>query len=424
VIDIFHLSDNDIGRPISDFVSLLGYDNLDLDVKNVLRDLTVFEQQVTLKDDAMVFTLRIRPYHTIDNVIDGVVLTFVNITDRYAADAALREAAALRLVFDSVALAAYCVDRECVTTACNTPFLELLGFKQEKDVIGLQLHDLIHRSHLDGSPYPQSESPLHQTLQTGNPSHGSDKVFFRVDGTSIAVEYWVRAIKLGGEISGAVCSFVDITERQRSEEQQGLLLKELDHRIKNLFAVVGGVVTLSARSAASTQEMAGTIQGRLAALASAHQLIRVRGSDSSGNKRGSTLEELLRTILAPYIDPMKPEDSARVVIEGPKAPITGEAVTSLALALHELATNAGKYGAFSTPLGRVHISWTVENGRLTLTWKEQGGPAIKGAPEREGFGSLLARRSIKGQLGGQLDFKWDPEGMVARFSVPVERLTQ
>jgi two-component system CheB/CheR fusion protein len=214
----------------------------------------------------------------------------------------------------------------------------------------------------------------------------------------------------------------DIEDQRRSQEQQDLLLKEMDHRIKNLFAVVGGVVSLSARSAATPQDMVGKIQGRLGALAGAHLLVRVRSPDS-GVRHESTLGDLVRTILSPYVDQAGTGDDRRTVIDGPEVLIGGEAVTSLALVLHELATNAAKYGSLSTRGGRVHISWAVKNDRLALAWEEHGGPAIKGAPEREGFGSLLARRSVNGQLDGKLSFDWNAEGLIVNLSVAMERLT-
>jgi two-component system CheB/CheR fusion protein len=554
VTDIFHVRDTDIGRPIAEIVSLLDYPDLQRDAKTVLRKLGVFERQVALKDAKMSFVLRIRPYRTIENVIDGVVVTFVDITAREAGDAALRQSQDdLRRLIDSVADGIYCIDRDCVTTLCNAAFLRMLGFADESDVIGVKLHEIIHHSYTDGSPHLRSQSPICATSQTGEPAHRDDEVFFRIDGTSFPVEYWSRPIMRGGELDGAVCTFVDIsdrlgsqsaliesegrfraavdavdgvvwtndasgkmsgkqpgwsaltgqtpdeyegfgwsqavhpedaqstveawnaavaaksffdfehrvrrqdgewrnfsvhaapifdrenrviewvgvhtdiTEQKEHEETRELLVRELDHRVKNLFAVVGGVVTLSARSAATPKEMVATIQGRLGALANAHVLIRpnvsTRVSGAVATRR-STLRELVQTILAPYTDVSLPSEIEPSTIEGPEVEIGGEAVTSLALILHELATNTAKYGAFSTPNGCLHISWEVANGELALTWKERGGPIIDHPPEREGFGSLLVRRSVNGQLRGTLTFDWNRDGLIVRLTAKAERLLQ
>ncbi len=422
--DIFHLREADVGRPITEIVSLLDYSELRRDVVTVLRDLGVVERQVTLKDAGMTFILRLRPYRTIDNVIDGVVLTFLDITTREASDAALREAKDyLRLLIDSVADAVYCVNTDGETTLCNAAFLKMLGFADHKNVIGSKLHGIIHHSRTDGSSYPSESSPIYLTAKTGEPSHRDDEVFFRVDGRKIPVEYWVRPIIYDGELKGAVCTFVDITDRRRYNEQQGLLLKEMDHRVKNLFAIIQGVVSLSARSALTVKDLATTILGRLSALSTAHRLIRSSEPGSATAESKMTVNELIRTILASHLDLAETSIGVRATIEGPEVEISGASITSLALVIHELATNAAKYGALSTPDGRVDVRWFVENGCLQLSWAERDGPKISGPPAREGFGSQLARTSARGQLDGKLTFTWNPEGLTVHLSVAMERLT-
>jgi two-component system CheB/CheR fusion protein len=421
--DIFHLREADVGRPITEIVSLLEYSELKSDVATILRDLGVIERQVTLKDAGMTFILRLRPYRTIHNVIDGVVLTFLDITTREAGDAALRETQDyLRLLIDSVADAVYCVNTEGETTLCNAAFLKMLGFADQHEVIGVKLHSIIHHSRADGSAYPSGKSPIYLTAKTGKPAHRDDEVFFRVDGSHIPVEYWVRPIIYGGTLKGAICTFVDISDRRRFDEQQGLLLKEMDHRVKNLFAIINGVVSMSARSASSPKELAATIIGRIGALSKAHQLIRQSdpGTKSSGLK--TTLNDLISTILASHIDMTLSGAAARAKLDGPEIEIRGASITTVALVIHELATNAAKYGAFSNLGGRVDVVWIVEKGCLELSWSERGGPAITGPPKQEGFGSRLARTSVSGQLNGKLTFDWKTEGLTVRVSAAMERL--
>ena len=216
--------------------------------------------------------------------------------------------------------------------------------------------------------------------------------------------------------------FLDVSQRKLHEEQQELLLKEMDHRVKNLFSIVGGMLTLSARSATTPKELAETVRGRLGALASAHLLIRPGHSVAEAIKQTTTLGELVRKVLSPYAGPAGTGDSARTEIEGPEIAVGAEAATNVALVVHELATNAAKYGALSVPGGRVHISWAVAKGRLALSWEEKGGPVITGPPEREGFGSVLARKSVSGNLRGDLTFHWNPAGLVVLVSAETERL--
>jgi PAS domain S-box-containing protein len=127
-------------------------------------------------------------------------------------------AAYLRLMLDTTNQAFYVVDPEGFTTLCNAAFLRLLGFQREADVLGRRLHDLIHHSYPDGTPYPAQECPIYRCARTGESAHVNDEVLFRVDGTSFAAEYWVHPIRYGGALRGALCTFIDITERRRAEE--------------------------------------------------------------------------------------------------------------------------------------------------------------------------------------------------------------
>ncbi len=420
VIDIFHFRETDIGRPITEIAGKLDYGELQRDVKTVLRKLTIVERQVTLKDAGMTFILRIRPYRTVDNVIDGVVFTFIDITERHAAQkAALASEARFRMLFEFID-EGFCVIEKLETRPGEpSDFRYLLanpGFERQsglRDVIGKTIREVAPGE-------PEEWFDIYDTVMaTGKPIRFARDLV--TQGRALEL-FAFRFEEKGVPRIGVI--FLDVSQRKRHEEQQGLLLRELDHRVKNLFAVVGGVVSLSARSAATPADLARTIKGRLGALASAHLLIRPRGPDSLPTEGETTLDDLVRGVLSPYFDPGKSGDEERVVIAGPRVSIGGDAVTSLALVLHELATNAAKYGAFSTPRGRVHISWAVKKGEFSLSWRERDGPAVKGAPEREGFGSLLARRSVTGQLDGALAFEWKASGLIVRLSTAVERLTR
>ena len=243
----------------------------------------------------------------------------------------------------------------------------MLGSANQKALVAIKLHSVIHHPHSDGTAYPSGKSPIHMTAKTGKPAHRDNEVFFRADGSNIPVEYWVRPIIFGGALKGAICTFVDIRDRRRFEEQQGLLLKEMDHRVKNLFAIINSVVSMSARSATGATDLAETIIGRVGALSKAHDLIRQSdpGSEPSGLK--TTLSALISTILASHIDMTKSGADARAKLEGPDVEIGSASITTVALVIHELATNAAKYGPFSNGDGRVEVVWFVEKGCLELS---------------------------------------------------------
>jgi two-component system CheB/CheR fusion protein len=161
--------------------------------------------------------------------------------------------------------------------------------------------------------------------------------------------------------------------------------------------------------------------GRLNALARAHDLV-LRGFHANGQIiREATLTRLVEAIFQPYTDLARTGDPKRIVISGSDLVIGERALTSLALVLHELATNAAKYGALSIGQGVVRVTWQIADDNLLLRWEERKGPAIKKTPTNEGFGSILVRRSIVGQLGGELDYIWKPEGFSAFISIPMER---
>jgi two-component system CheB/CheR fusion protein len=142
---------------------------------------------------------------------------------------------------------------------------------------------------------------------------------------------------------------------------------------------------------------------------------------SGPDQRETTLDGLVRKVLAPYFSSGSIGEAARVVTEGPQVAIGGNAMTSFALVFHELATNAAKYGALSEAGGQVAITWAMGERELQIVWRERGGPAVT-APKSEGFGSLLARNSVHGQLGGKLAYNWEPGGLIVRLSAAAERL--
>ncbi len=224
-----------------------------------------------------------------------------------------------------------------------------------------------------------------------------------------------------GRIVGASKIARDITESKRAQEQQSLLLGEMRHRVKNLFAVTNSLVTLSAGSARTPREMAAALQERLAALTRAHELTRPGLIDSEGKAGKATLHALIRTIFAPYVS-KRSKGREGIIVTGCDLPIGEKSITSVALVLNELATNAAKYGALSSPGGVVHIDCSVDKAELLVKWSERGGPSLDGSPVGEGFGGMLARRIIMDQFGGRLSNDWKQDGLVIQVSVPAENL--
>ncbi|MCJ2070195.1 PAS domain S-box protein [Methylobacterium sp. J-030] len=238
-------------------------------------------------------------------------------------------------------------------------------------------------------------------------------------GEPVAVAYNIFPVRdpTGAEIGYATVTR-DLREAKRAEEARDLLIRELSHRIKNIFAVVGGLAALTARSDPAAQPFAKAFRERLGALARAHEYVRPHSPDSAPAVAGQTVLGLMRLIMAAYEE----GGQARVAISGDDTEIGERTATALALIMHEQATNAMKYGGLSTKEGGVSLSGLREAGRYTLTWREAGGPPITAAPTRKGFGTVLAERSVAGQLDGVLEHDWTPGGLLMRLSVPIENL--
>jgi PAS domain S-box-containing protein len=244
----------------------------------------------------------------------------------------------------------------------------------------------------------------------------------RKDGSLVDISLTVSPIKNEkGEIIGASKIARDITELKRARERQALLLREMDHRVKNLFALAISVLNLSGRSAGSVPEVVRSAGDRLSALARAHSLTLSHGpKDVPQGAKPATLHSLIGAITAPH-DARLDTDESRFSVIGCDMEISGPVISSLALLLQEFATNSTKYGALSATAGRVQIHCANHGETLVVTWTERGGPEVVPPTGNNGFGDLLVRTTIAG-LGGEISRDWKPEGLVIRVSMPRERL--
>lgn len=229
----------------------------------------------------------------------------------------------------------------------------------------------------------------------------------RRDGSLFPVEVSAVSMVIDGE--NMVLSLVrDISERNEWARVQRLMTRELLHRVKNSVAVIQSLVRLTAPRAGSLDEFVGSLSGRLSAMAAAHDLL------SEMHWRGAGLRELVTKQLAHYIS----ESDPRLHIEGPPVRLPQQFAVPLALALHELATNAAKHGSLSTPEGRVDLSWTYSRGprdKLRIEWRETGGPSVE-PPASAGFGSTLIER---GMPGARVDRRFEPQGVTCKIEIDV-----
>ncbi|MGJ5175848.1 sensor histidine kinase [Bradyrhizobium oligotrophicum] len=231
------------------------------------------------------------------------------------------------------------------------------------------------------------------------------------DGGHFSQEH-ARALTELAAFAAVALRMVQSEERlQTALRDQEQLTQEMAHRVKNLLAVIGGMLRLTARSSSSKDELVSKLSGRLDALSTAQEL--VRGSSGPGKMSGASLQQVLATVLRPY---------ERVLLTGPDVRLGDHATNSMALIFHELATNATKYGALSAERGIVELSWSVESEQLSIVWKETGGPAVA-EPAIAGFGTSLVRSTVS-RHGGQMTWQWLPEGLTITIDVATTSLVR
>jgi len=206
----------------------------------------------------------------------------------------------------------------------------------------------------------------------------------------------------------------EIARRQKAEDSQELLIAELHHRVKNTLSTVQALIQLNLRSSPSMADFRGTIAGRIESLAKTHTLLTAKRWRAIG------FRDILKSEIEPY------EQAARVNLSGPDFDLEAEVASTVGMVIHELTTNAAKYGALSASSGTIDVHWTLEtvtddaDARVTLAWRERGGPRVQ-PPDKKGFGSILIERLIVRQFGGTATFEFGRDGMVfdAAFPIPI-----
>ncbi|WP_147126401.1 HWE histidine kinase domain-containing protein [Shimia ponticola] len=215
-----------------------------------------------------------------------------------------------------------------------------------------------------------------------------------------------------------LASMIETELRLRHEAwQRQLLMQEMSHRLGNLFTLAAGMVSLTSRTTATKEDMTNVLRGRLTALSKAHNMILPDLSLDQSSPKSAGLAQLVATITEPHLS-----SKERLTIDGQAMTVTSAATQAFALVLHELATNAAKYGALSAGEGWLEVSWNTVGHNLVLDWTEQGGPKITGLPERRGFGSQLIDMTVQSDLGGSLETEWLPNGLHVRLTVPLDRV--
>ncbi|ONG50679.1 hypothetical protein BKE38_17525 [Pseudoroseomonas deserti] len=335
----------------------------------------------------------------------------VDITDRKAAEARLRLALrAARLGTWEFDLAAD-RGRRAGPLAEATPQVAAEGFGMAEWIEPIHPEDrpavqaAFEALARDERPEFRAEFRVRRPGADGQSAAGTDWIWISSHGAVAERDGAGRPRRIAGVAQ-------DCTDRKQAEERQALLTREVDHRAKNALAVVQAALRLTRAETLPLYRRA--VEGRVAALARAQTLL------AEDRWTGADLAALLRGEIEPFLSGR----AQALRLEGPAVLLPAAAAQPLAMAMHELATNATKHGALSVPQGEIAIAWTVDDSaerRLRMLWQERGGPALQGPPARRGFGARVMEATLRGQLGGALAFDWAGEGLLCRLELPLQR---
>ncbi|WP_296594800.1 HWE histidine kinase domain-containing protein [Phenylobacterium sp.] len=344
--------------------------------------------------------------------INGAVVTLYDVTESQALDRSVREnEARLRHINAVSPTANYIFDFEAgaaVWVAGRTE--RVYGYAADELVVGggRLIRQLIHPE-----DFPRVAERLKKlTLAPdGDVEEFEVRIARREGGWRWVLD---RAVAFDrnadGRVTKTLSAALDIDERKRAEERRTLLINELNHRVKNTLASVQSIARQTLGSGRPADEIADIFTGRLIALAGAHDVL------TRENWAGAGLRNIVDVALAPF-------DERRVARGGPDARLDARTALALSMALHELATNASKYGALSNTDGRVELRWDIDETRPTpilgLTWREIDGPPVV-TPSRRGFGSRLLTQGVRGELNGSAELEFAADGVVCRITTPLE----
>lgn len=352
---------------------------------------------------------------------ESVILSLIEGGRRRRIEAALEDSARearrrlgeLETLYRSAPLGLGQLDADLRFVRINEALAEINGFTVDEH-LGRNVWDLVPALRETAEPL------LRRVLESGEPLTG---LTFRgetaaapgVEREWVEQFYPVRDPETQ-EVTGVGIVCEEVTDRRQVERSRALLLRELDHRVRNLFAVIGGLVTLTARGAEDAATLRDQLLARIRALAEGHELVRAAMEDRAA-PQGATLAALMENVLMASL----PGVAGRVLLEGPRVPVGPTAAPPLALLVHELASNARRHGAMARADGALEVAWAEQSGQVVLRWREAPLPATGEATM--GLGHRLVQQCAA-QLGGRITFDWQPDALRVEVTVPGARLAR
>lgn len=407
--DIFHLLETDVGRPLDHVVSRVIYPELHDDVRRVLKTLVPIERQVIDVGAGRHFAARVLPYRSVDNYISGAVVTFTDFTDLFQAQEAFRKSEERQQVLiEGVPQLVWRATDGGRWTWASPQWTDYTGQPEAES------HDMGWLEPI----HPEDRATARAAWQAAA-RDGSFEVDYRICRALDASYRWfrTRASALRDE-QGATIEWLgtstDIDDIRTLQARQEVLVGELQHRVRNMLSVVRSVFSRTAETAQGVDEVIDHFTGRLDSLARTQVIV---------TRRATGLVDL-QDLIQDELLSVGSGDRSNVEIEGPDVELDSKTAESLGLAIHELTTNALKYGALRVPGARLRVSWKTNTGeggghRLDLVWEEQGVPTIAVRPARAGFGRELIEEALPYRLGAETKLEFRGGGVRCWISLPL-----
>jgi two-component system, chemotaxis family, CheB/CheR fusion protein len=406
IANIFPLRDGDRGRSLMQIVSSLIETDVAGDLSHVQRTLTPVEREVKIKhaDAISTWLMRIRPYRTVDNRIDGVVVTFVDINAMALANAERARFAALARASGDAILG---LSLDGVVDTWSPGAERLFGYTA-KEMIGRNI------SILTPEGYAQEQDSVLERIRRGEEVAPYDSMRRHKEGGLVHVAIRAAPILSTQKVPiGVAKTMRDIAERVKIQEHNRLLTRELAHRSKNLLALMLAIMSQTAHYSSSTEDFARRCEDRLRAISNAQDLLLAK------DWKGAAVVDVVRTSLRPFLV----NDSCLEML-GSDIELRADAVHTFSLVLHELATNAAKFGALTKPEGKIIVDWghiaaKVKSLRFRMSWRETGGPPVV-APRQIGFGHEIMTELPKHELAADVNLQYPREGLVWEIDMPAD----
>jgi len=415
--DLFRLVESDVGRPLAHVRPRFAADTLQSDIEQVLRKLGTIERQVESAEAGTRYIMRVLPYRTLDNVIAGVVVTFVDVTRIARAEEWIgslthdlrNRIESLETLLDLVPVGILIAEGiETAGMRANRHAAALLGLPaSDAKLISMPVALPLA---VDGEAVASGNQPLAKAMRSGKAVPQHEGRIRRLDGSGIDVMMSANPLfDEAGNVRGAIGAMVDISRHKREERSQERLLHELQHRVKNVLATISALASRMVQSSHSMHDFSTAFHERLQGMGRIHELL------SRQHWGGADLEELLRATLFPYAA----KNRQNVVLAGPPFRLNAAAAATLGMVFFELASNAAKYGALAAENGRVEITWHTDKpeGQLQVVWKEAGGPAVPQALHRS-FGTTFIEQSLRYELSGKAELEFRPAGLQCTLTIP------